>query len=227
MVVEMPDADVWVLDAVEERRLDHGVVDHIEEDDLVAYLERFVETVVSDDITGEASVSAQAVFVLLFAGHAGAEDHRAVRHFKAVRHVSAHGNVQNGDVLFVADNVFDGGDEFARLPAHGFARFKNDLNARVAAVEAFQDGNQTVDFVIGAGNMMATAKVYPLHLRNEFAEAFFKVLEDRFESVRVLFAKGVEVQAFDAFEQVFAEFLAGDAQTGILAAGVVNVGVDG
>ena len=199
-VVAGPDPDAWVLDSVKECRLDHGVMDHVEEYDPVADFERCVKAIISDDVACKTGVSAQAVVELFFSGGACSDDFGAVRHFETVRHVSADGYVQNGDVLFVVDNVFDGCDKFSGLPTDRFSWFKNNLNARVAAMESIQNGNQSIDFIILARNVMATAKVHPFHFGDEFAKAFFEVFKDRFESVCVLFAKGVEMQAFNVIE---------------------------
>ena len=125
-------ADARVTHTVEERGLDHRVVDHVFENDAVTDLERFIEREVSELVAGEAGVACELVRVSFFARECGADDAWTVRHFEAVRHVGADGNVKNGDVHFVVDNVANACDEFAGLPADGFARFHDDLQVRVA-----------------------------------------------------------------------------------------------
>ena len=219
-------ADARVTHTVEERGLDHGVVDHVFEDDAVADLERFVEREVSELVAGEAGVARELVGVSLFAWECGADDAWTVRHFEAVRHVGADGNVQNGDVHFVVDDVANACDEFTGLPADGFARFHNDLQVRVTCGEILEDAHEFVAVVVLAGDVVTAAEVHPLHLREVLAKVLFKCGENAFESVGILFTKRVEVESVNAVEEFGLEFLFGHAEAGELAAGIVKVGFD-
>ena len=220
-------ADARVTHTVEERGLDHRVVDHVFEDDAVADLERFVERVVTELVSGEARVASKFVSVCLFARKGCTDDVRAVRHFEAVRHVCTDGNVQDGDVHFVVDDIANTGDEFACLPTDGFARFHDDLQVRVAFGEVVENVNELVPVVILASDVVTTAKVYPLHLREIFAKVLFECSENNFEGVGILFAECMEMQSFDAVEKFWLEFDFSDAEAGVLAAGIVEVGFDG
>ena len=219
-------ADARVAHSVKERGLDHGVVDHVFEDDAVADLERFVEGKVSELVAGEAGVARELVRVSLFAREGCTDDAWTVRHFEAVRHVGADGNVQNGDIHFVVDYVAHACDEFTGLPADSFAWFHDDLQVRVACGEILEDAHELVAVVILAGDVVAAAEVHPLHLREVLAKMLFKCGENAFESVGILFAKRVEVETVNAVKEFGLEFLFGHAETGKLAAGVVNVGFD-
>lgn len=219
-------ANARMAHTVEECGLDHRVVDHVFEDDAVADLERFVEREVTELVAGEAGVACELVRVCLFARECGADDAWTVRHFEAVRHVGANGNVQNSDVHFVVDNVANACDEFAGLPADGFARFHDDLQVRITCGEILEDAHEFIAVVVLTGDVMTAAEVHPLHLREVLAEVFFKCGENAFESVGILFAKRMEVEAVNAVEEFGLEFLFGHAEAGKLAAGVIKVGFD-
>ena len=219
-------ADARVAHAIEERGLDHGVVDHVFEDDAVADLEWLVEGKVSQLVACEAGIACEFVRVSLFARECGADDVRAVGHFKAVWHVGADGNVENGDVHFVVDDVANTCDEFTGLPADGFARFHDDLQVRVTCGEILEDAHEFVAVVVLAGDVVATAEVHPFHLREVLAEVAFECGENAFEGVGILFAKRVEVETVNAVKEFGLEFLFGHAEAGELAAGIVNVGFD-
>lgn len=134
-------ADARVAHSVEERGLDHRVMDHVFEDDAVANFERFVERIVTELVAGEARIACKFVRMSFFARECCTDDIRAVRHFKAVRHVCTDGNVQDGDVHFVVDDIANAGDEFACLPTDGFARFHDDLQVRVACRKFLEDAD--------------------------------------------------------------------------------------
>ena len=134
-------ANARMAHTVEECGLDHRVVDHVFEDDAVADLERFVEREVSELVAGEAGVACELVRVSFFARECCSDDAWTVRHFEAVRHVGADGNVKNGDVHFVVDDIANAGDEFACLPTDGFARFHDDLQVRVACGEFLENAD--------------------------------------------------------------------------------------
>lgn len=219
-------ADAWVAHTVEERGLDHGVVDHVFEDDAVADLERFVEREITELVAGEAGIARELVRVSFFSRECGADDAWTVRHFEAVRHVGADGNVEYGDVHFVVDDVANACDEFTGLPADGFARFHDDLQVRVACGEILEDAHEFVAVVVLAGDVVAATEVYPLHLREVLAKVFFECGENAFESIGILFAKRVEVESINAVEEFGLEFLFGHAEAGIFTAGVVKVGFD-
>ena len=125
------------------------------------------------------------------------------------------------------DNVSDRGDQFARLPADGFARFHDDGQVRVAAVELRQDAHEFFAVVVLAGNVVAAAEVYPFHLRQVLAEMLFESLEYAFQCVGVLFAEGVEVETFNAIQEFRFELRFGNAESRKLAARVVQVCFDG
>ncbi len=74
-------ADARVAHTVEERGLDHRVVDHVFEDDAVADLERFVEREITELVAGEAGIARELVRVSLFARECGTDDAWTVRHF--------------------------------------------------------------------------------------------------------------------------------------------------
>ena len=219
-------ADARVAHSVEERGLDHGVVDHVFEDDAVADLEWLVEGKVSQLVAREAGISCEFVRVGFFARECGADDVRTVRHFKAVRHVGADGNVQNGDIHFVVDDVAHACDEFAGLPADGFARFHDDLQVRITCGEILENTHEFVAVVVLARDVVTAAEVHPLHLREVLAEVTLECGENAFEGVCILFAKRMEMESVNAVEEFGLEFFFGHAETGKLAAGVVNVGFD-
>ena len=219
-------ADARVAHTVEERGLDHGVVDHVFEDDAVADLERFVEREITELVAGEAGIARELIRVCLFARECGADDAWTVRHFEAVRHVGADGNVEYGDVHFVVDDVANACNEFACLPADSFARFHDDLQVWVACGEILEDAHEFVAVVILAGNVVATAEVHPLHLREVLAEMTLESCENAFESVGILFAKRMEVEPVNAVKEFGLEFLFGHAEAGVFTARVVNVGFD-
>ena len=81
--------------------------------------------------------------------------------------------------------------------------------------------------VVFARDVVATAKVNPFHLRKEFAEVPFEFGKDNFECVGILFAKRMEMEPFDTVKEFGLEFDFGYTETGVLAAGVVNIGLDG
>ena len=140
--------------------------------------------------------------------------------------MGANGNVQNSDVHFVVDNVANACDEFAGLPADGFARFHDDLQVRITCGEILEDAHEFIAVVVLTGDVMTAAEVHPLHLREVLAEVLFECGENAFESVGILFAKRMEVEAVNAVEEFGLEFLFGHAEAGKLAAGVVKVGFD-
>lgn len=220
-------ADARVAYAVEERGLDHCVVDHVFEDDAVADLERSIERIVSELVTCEAGVACEFVSVSLFAWEGCSDDIRAVRHFKTVRHVGAYGNVQDGDVHFVVNDIADASDEFACLPTDSFARFHDDLQVRIARGEILEDADELISVVILACNVVTATKVNPLHLREVFAKVLFERGENNFKGIGILFAECMEMQSFDAVEKFWLEFDFRDAKTGVLATGVVEVGFYG
>ena len=94
--------------------------------------------------------------------------------------MGANGNVQNSDVHFVVDNVANACDEFAGLPADGFARFHDDLQVRVTCGEILEDAHEFVAVVVLAGDVVTAAEVHPLHLREVLAEVLFKCGENAF-----------------------------------------------
>ena len=57
LAVHVEHPDVGVAHSIEERRLHHGVVDHVLEDDGVADLQGLVEGKISELVTGETSIS--------------------------------------------------------------------------------------------------------------------------------------------------------------------------
>ena len=57
LAVHVEHPDVGVTHSVEERRLHHGVVDHVLEDNLVADLQGLVEREVAELVAGKASVA--------------------------------------------------------------------------------------------------------------------------------------------------------------------------
>ena len=220
-------ADARVTYTVEERGLDHRVVDHVFEDDAVADLERFVERIVTELVASEAGVACELVRVCFFAREGCTDDVWTVGHFEAVRHVGAYRNVEDGDVHSVVDDVADASDEFACLPADCFARFHDDLQVRVTCGEVLENADEFVAVVVFAGNVVATAEVYPLHLREVLAEVLFECGENAFEGIGILFAERVEVETFNAVEKFGFEFDFGHAEAGVLTAGIVNIGFDG
>ena len=173
-------ANARMAHTVEECGLDHRVVDHVFEDDAVADLERFVEREVPELVAGEAGVACELVGVCLFARECGADDAWTVRHFEAVRHVGADGNVKYCDVHFVVDDVANACDEFTGLPADGFARFHDDLQVRVACGEILEDAHEFVAVVVLAGDVVAATEVYPLHLREVLAKVTLECGENAF-----------------------------------------------
>ena len=219
-------ADARMANSVEERGLDHGVVDHVFENDAVADLERFVEREVAELVAGEAGVARELVRVSLFTRERGADDVRTVRHFEAVRHVGADGNVQDGDIHFVVDYVANACDEFTCLPTDRFARFHDDLQVRITCGEILEDAHEFVAVVVLTRDVVATAEVHPLHLREVLAEVTLECSENAFEGVCILFAKCMEMESVNAIEKLGLEFFFGHAKAGELAAGVVNVGFD-
>lgn len=173
-------ADARVAHSVEERGLDHRVVDHVFENDAVTDLERFVKREVSELVASEAGVACELVRVSFFARECCTDDVWAVRHFEAVRHVGADGNVEYCDIHFVVDDVANACDEFAGLPADGFARFHDDLQVRVTCGEILEDVHKFVAVVVLTGNVVATAEVHPLHLLEVLAKVLFKCGENAF-----------------------------------------------
>ena len=173
-------ADARVAHTVEERGLDHGVVDHVFEDDAVADLERFIEREITELVAGEAGIARELVRVSFFSRECGADDAWTVRHFEAVWHVGADGNVEYCDIHFVVDDVANACDEFAGLPADGFARFHDDLQVRVACREVLEDAHEFIAVVVLACDVVATAEVHPFHLREVLAEVLFKCGKNAF-----------------------------------------------
>ena len=100
-------ADARVAYTVKECGLDHCIMDHVFEDNLVAYLERLVEGKVSELVACEARIACEFVCEFLFSRHSRANHFWAVWHFQAVRHVRADRHVQDGNVHFVVNNVSD------------------------------------------------------------------------------------------------------------------------
>ena len=219
-------ADARVTYPVEERGLDHGVVDHVFEDDAVADLERFVERIVTELVAGEAGIARELVGVSLFARECCTGDVRTVRHFEAVRHVGADGNIQDDDVHSVVDDVANACDEFTCLPTDRFARFHDDLQVRITCGEILEDVHEFVAVVVLTRDVVATAEVHPFHLREVLAEVTLECGENAFESVGILFAKRVEVETVNAVKEFGLEFLFGHAEAGVFTARVVNVGFD-
>ena len=219
-------ADARVAHSVEERGLDHGVVDHVFEDDAVADLEWLVEGKVSQLVAREAGISCEFVRVSFFAWERSSDDVWTVGHFEAVRHVGADGNVQNGDIHFVVDDVAHACDEFTGLPADSFARFHDDLQVRVACGEILENADEFVAVIILAGNVVAAAEVHPLHLREVLAEMTLECGENAFEGVCILFAKRMEVESVNAIEVFGLKFLFGHAEAGKFTARVVNISFD-
>ena len=74
-------ADARMAHAIEERGLDHRVMDHVFEDDAVANFERFVERIVTELVAGEAGIARELVRVSLFSRECGSDDAWTVRHF--------------------------------------------------------------------------------------------------------------------------------------------------
>ena len=137
----------------------------------------------------------------------------AKQELPAVGHVCTDRNVQDGDVHFVVDKVSDGGYQFAGLPADCFARFHDDGQVRIAAVEFVQESYQFFAVVILTGNVVSATEIHPFHLRQILAEMLLESFKYAFQGVCVLFAEGVEVQTFDAIQEFRFEFRFGNSQS--------------
>lgn len=217
--------DRWQPHAIERGRLDHGVVRHVEEHQLVADRERAIEAVVADHVAGQAGHAAEPVGVRPVAGLAGADDHRAVRHLEHIGHVRGRRGVEDRDVHAVVHHVEHAGDQHAGAERDRLAGLEVDLDVPLAA-ELVDQPDQAVAVVVGARDVVSAAEVDPVHLRDVLAELELERRERALERVAVDLAQGVEVQAVDAVEVLGREVLARRAQPRARPGGIVERDVD-
>lgn len=140
--------------------------------------------------------------------------------------MGADGNIQNGDVDFVMNDVLDCRYKFARLPPNRFPWFQDDVYARMAFTEKVYDVDELLDVVILARDVVTAPEVYPLHAVDILAEMLLERGQHAFKGVGILFAECMEVQTFNAIEQFGPEFFLGYPKPGELATRVVYVRFD-
>ena len=129
--------------------------------------------------------------------------------------------VENGDVLAVFHGFEHGRYQIAGVQHDGLARLQINLHA-VLIAQVRDAADERFHVVIGAGDVVTAAEVEPLHALHVAAEAHFERRDRAHEVVRVLFAEGVEVEAFDAVEHIRLEIRFGNAEARGRAARVID-----
>ena len=194
------------------------------EDELIANLERFVEGIIANDIATEAGGSAKSIGVFFLAGEAGTLDIGAVGHFQNVGHVGGCGDIENGDLHAIFDDVDDTANENSSARGNCFAGLEEDFELWVAGPGFLDEANEAGDIVVVRGDEVASAHVEPFHLAEVFVEFGKDVFKGTLEGVGSLLAEGVKVETLDSLKVVFIHDASQDAEAGSGSAWVVNFG---
>ena len=102
-----------------------------------------------------------------------------------------------------------------------FAWFEINVDA-VGVAQTTHGGDEGVDVVIGAGDVVAAAEVEPFHLVQEVAEVALDDSEGFDEGVDVLLAESVEMEAVDAGEICSMQRVSENAEAASFHAGIVD-----
>ena len=146
---------------------------HVLEDNPITHMKRSRERIGADRITRQTGRSAEPIRVRCcpifhFTFYIFNSRTRRVRHLYYIRHVAGGARIKDsvGDPIRVRRlNFKHARFQRPRIEGDGFARFQIDRQVRVSHAEVVEQRNQSVHIVVRARDVMATAKVDPLHLR--------------------------------------------------------------
>ncbi len=97
---------------------------------------------------------------------------RAIGRLDNVGHVAGGRYVSDGDRHAVVDDVQDFADQDASVERHRLARFDVEFKAGLN-LDPLEEGDQIIDLIVGAGDMMAAAEVQPFKAADMRRDARF------------------------------------------------------
>ena len=193
----------------------------------VAGRKRRGEGVFADHVAGKAGGPGQTAGIWQLAGGRSVWQRRGVGHLQHVRHMAGGGSVQNSHRQIGRHDVQHGRLQITGVQRHRLAWFQIYLQV-VFGGQPRQALFQRRQVVIRAGNVVAAAQVQPAHLRQILPEFLLQRRHGGDESVAVLLAERVHMQAVQQRQQARVEVAGAHAQTAAGSAGVVDsVGLGG
>ena len=151
-----------------------------------------------------------------------------IGHLQAVGHVAGERDVEDGGAdAVVLDDIYDGGDEGARLPGKGAAGLENHTEMGPAGMEVAQGLDEEVGVVVRTGHEVTAAEVDPLQTGEPGGELIYNMYERAREGLGAALAVAVDMESFDGGGKVFGggEVAGEDAEAGAGGAGVVELGL--
>ena len=138
----------------------------------------------------------------------GTADIRIIRHFQTVGHVAREADVKDSRAdTFIFYDIHHAGYQRTRLPRKGAAWLEDDLQMRIAFVEALNDAYQPFDVVIGSRHQVTTTEVDPLYLWEPARELLFNMLKGTLEHVRATLAMTMAMEPTDVTGQRVGQFI--------------------
>ena len=125
--------------AVELGGLDHGIMNHIFENQPVAYLKGPVERPITHIIAAQATVAADPVGRFALAGVGSAPDHRFIWHFQTIGHMAGERGIDKGRTdAVVLHYIYHGSQQETGLPGKGASWLQNDFQIGILGFERAQ-----------------------------------------------------------------------------------------
>ena len=121
----------------------------------------------------------------------------------------------------VVHHLEHGGDQIARIQHNGLARLQINLHL-VFFLQIINAVHQRFHIIIRTGDVVAAAEVDPFQAVHILTEILLKCSDSPHQIVRILLAERVEVEAFNAVEQLRLEILYRNAETRIRTARVIH-----
>ena len=226
----MQHSDGGMRDTVKRVGLNGGVVNHIFEDNLFAYLQLMVERPIAHPVARETAVAAKTVGVscwllavgcwlhMLCATHLG-----EIGHLQTVGHVAGEADVEDGgaDALVLYD-VDHAADQRSGLPGKGAAWFEDNLQVGIALMETLHETHQSLDVVVLARHQMSTAEVNPLYLWEPLAELLLNMLQGALKDVGAALTVTMAMEATDVAGQLLWQLVGSNAKAGAWGTRVVE-----
>ena len=225
--VATPHSNGWMVNTVEHRGLDGGVVNHVFEEDALTYLQGLVEAPRAHVVATEAGVTTQAVDVWAAITHASIANDGLIGHLQTVGHVAGEAHVEDGSADTAVFNDIDHlGAEYTSLPSERRAGLQDDTQVGIAGMEPLQEDNEMVDVIVLAGHEVATAQVEPLQLGKPTGKTGFEVNQGALQLVRGGLAVAMTMKALDALRELVGQLVGHHAKASTWGAGVIEFSLD-
>ena len=129
-------------------------------------------------------------------------------------------DVGDSDGHAIVDDVQDFADQYARVQRHRLSGFDIEIEPGLR-LDGLKKGDEVVDLVVGAGNMVAAAKIQPFKIGNVGHDARFDRCPGALEREEILFAQIVDVEAIHAFQMLRPQLVDRKAEPTMRLRGVI------